>query len=549
MSKVDYGNKRFLVVDNIKQSRDTLKIFAYSLGALSVDTNCHAPDILALCETNDYDVILLGYDLGDKRKNGQQILEELRAKNKLSRRCIIIMITAEVSQAMVLAALEHKPDEYLTKPYTLKDLTIRLNRCFEKKQAMRAIYQAMDVDDKVKVIALCKKLIQKNSPYKNECLGIRSRQHFELGEYAQAKKIYSAYLGTPNCQWAAIGLGKIALVEGHYLNAEKYFNAIIDDNPLYLSAYDWLAKTYELNNDPDKAEEILEKALMASPRSVTRLKKYAELCLTNNKLDKATKALSKTNDLAYHSIHKKPDHALQFAEALIEHADNLRLFEIRKLNHKAFDILANMTRDFPVNELKVIAQFLTAQLHNKAKDTGLAKSALKDAERLLELFKDQLSVENTFRAARSLIALQRRGKAEKLLEQLAEAHPDNMEILSEVVALSDRPISEKDKLAAQAALEVGVSLYKANHYTLAIDKLNQALYHFPNHLGVKLNLLQVLLISYETNPDRIADFKQAKVLMNQLKDLSPESESFKRYSKLRSKYQALATFINNRKSG
>jgi hypothetical protein len=87
-----------------------------------------------------------------------------------------------------------------------------------------------------------------------------------------------------------------------------------------------------------------------------------------------------------------------------------------------------------------------------------------------------------------------------MLNELAQANPDNMEILSEVVALSERPISEKDKLAAQSALEVGISLYKANHYVLAIDKLNQALYHFPNHIGVKLNLLQVLLVSMKLIP-------------------------------------------------
>ncbi len=542
MVNIDYGNKRFLIVDNIKQSRDSLKIFAYSLGALSVDTSFHAPDIITLCESNQYDVILLGYDLGENKKNGQQILEELRAKNILSRTSIIIMITAEVSQSMVLAALEHKPDEYLTKPYTLKDLTTRLNRCFEKKNAMRAIYRAMDENDRHRVIQLCREEITKNSPYKLECLGIRSRQHFELGEYEKAKQIYSAYLGTPNCQWAAIGMGKIAIITNDYFGAERYFQAVVDDNPFYLSAYDWLAKAHELNNNHDLAEEVLEKALMVSPRSVTRLKHYAQLCLNNNKLDKATHALSKTNELAYHSIHKKPDNAIQFAEALIDHADNLTQFEVRKLNNRAFEILANMTKDFKANELKVIAQFLTARLHNKAKDTSLAKSSLKDAERLLDRYKNNISVSGTFKIARSLIALQRRGKAETILEKLSQANPDNMEILSEVLALSDRPISEKDKIAAQTALEVGVSLYKANHYTLAIDKLNQALYHFPHHLGVKLNLLQVLLVSYEANPQRIEDFKQAKILIKQFSDLSPESESYKRFSKLRNKYDALAAF-------
>lgn len=545
MAEIDYGNKRFLIIDNIKQSRDTLKIIAYSLGAQSVETSNHAPDIIALCETNEFDVILLGYDLGDNKKNGQQILEELRAKNSLPRRCIIIMITAEVSQSMVLAALEHKPDEYLTKPYTIKDLTVRLNRCFEKKEVMKDIYDALDNGERKKVIELCKKQSSQDSPYRNECLGIRSRQHFELEEYDQAKKIYSAYLGTPNCQWAAIGMGKISLVENDYLSAERYFQAVVDNNPLYLSAYDWLAKAHELNNEHDKAEETLEKALLVSPRSVNRLRHYAQLCINNNKLDKATTALSKTNELAFHSIHKKPDNAIQFAEALIDNAGNLSQFEIRKLNNRAFDILENMTRDFKANELKVIAQFLTARLHKNANDTSQAKSSLKDAERLLERYKENLSTEGTFKVAKSLIAMQRRTKAEGMLEKLAEANPDNMEILSEVVALSDRPISEKDKLAAQTALEVGVSLYKANHYTLAIDKLNQALYHFPNHLGVKLNLLQVLLVSYENNPERLEDYKQARVLIKQFRDLSPESESYKRYIKLRSKFDSFSTFKKN----
>ena len=157
-------------------------------------------------------------------------------------------------------------------------------------------------------------------------------------------------------------------------------------------------------------------------------------------------------------------------------------------------------------------------------------------------YKNEISIDGTFNIAKSLIALQRRGKAEGLLDSLSQAHPDNMEILSQVVDLSDRPISEKDKAAAQNALEIGVSLYKANHYTLSIDKLNQALYHFPNHLGVKLNLLQVLLVSFEADPKRIEDFKQARILIRQFSHLSPESESYQRFLKLRNKFEALEAF-------
>lgn len=542
MAELDYEHKRFLIVDSIKPSRDMLKIFCYSLGVKKLDTSYRSSDILAMCAETSYDVILLGYDLGENKKNGQQLLEELRAKGLISRLCIVIMITAEVSQSMVLAALEHKPDEYLTKPYTMKDLSTRLSRCLDKKIAMHAIYHAMDVKDHRMVIHLCDRAIKSDTLYKHECLGIKSRQYFELEQYDNAKRIYDAYLGSANCQWAALGLGKIALIEQNYDIAEKYFTAIIEDNQYYLSAYDWLAKTYQLSNQAEKAETVLENALMVSPKSVSRLKQYAQLCIDNSQYGKATKALSKTNELAYYSVHKNPDNALQFIDSLLEHSEELNLGQIRRLNIKAFDVLAKTIRDFNKHEIKIISLFLKARLHNKANEISLARTSLNDAERLLESFKKHLSVEGSFTIAKSLIALNRRDKAEVLLEALAQAHPDNMEVLSQVVALSDKPISEQDKIAAQNALEIGVSLYRAGHYVLAIDKLNQALTHFPNHIGIKLNLLQVLLISFEKDPKRIEDFKQARVLIKLFKNLTPESESYNRFLKLKSKYESLATF-------
>ncbi|XQW85177.1 response regulator [Thalassotalea piscium] len=549
MAELDYKNKRFLVVDSIKQSRDMLKIFCYSLGVKQVDTSHYSGDILSQCEEINYDVILLGYDLGHNKKNGQQLLEELRAKKLINRQCIVIMITAEVSQSMVLAALEHKPDEYLTKPYTMKDLSTRISRCFNKKMDMQAIYHAMDQKDSPLVIHLCNRAINNDSLYKNECLGIKSRQYFDLKQYDKAKEIYDAYLGSPNCQWAALGLGKIALIEQNYNIAEQYFTAIIEDNEYYLSAYDWLAKSYQLTNEASKAEEVLENALLVSPRSVSRLKQYAQLCIDNNQFAKATKALSKTNELALHSVHKNPENALLFIESLLEYSQTLNLVEVKRLNIKAFDMLAKMQRDFNNQETKVIALFLAARLHDKAKDVALTRSSLIEAERLLEKFRKQISIRGTFTIAKALIALRRVSKAENLLAELAQENPDDMEILSEIVALSDRPISDKDKAAAQTALEIGVSLYRAGHYVLAIDKLNQALHHFPHHIGIKLNLLQVLLISFEKDSKRTQDLNQAKVLVKQFNNLNEDNESYNRFLKLKTKYESLATFTlkNNEK--
>ena len=74
MNTLNFKDKRFLIVDYIKHSSKLLQTFAYSLGTNHVDT-CHlARDVISKCQILDYDVILLGYNLGDDKRNGQQVL-------------------------------------------------------------------------------------------------------------------------------------------------------------------------------------------------------------------------------------------------------------------------------------------------------------------------------------------------------------------------------------------------------------------------------------------------------------------------------------------
>jgi len=539
MYKIEYSNKRFLVVENVNQSRDTLKVFANTLGALKVDTSHHAPDILSLCENIEFDVILLGYDLGDDKKNGQQILEELRTKKLISRQCAIVMITAEVSQAMVLAALEHKPDEYLAKPYTLNDLSTRLQRSFQKKIAMLDIYNAMDSNNYQKVLSLCENAISDNSIYKTECLGIKSRQYFELKQFEKARDIYNSYNGARNCQWAAIGLGKIAIEEKDYPLAISHFSEVIKDYPLYLTAYDWLAKAYQLNKQSNIAEETLGKALLVSPLSVARLEKYADLCVDNENFDKATYAFSKTTDLAYHSVHKKPENTLHFVEALLEYGQKLSSLEVRKLSYKAFKAMNVMAKDFNSAEVKIRTKLLSARLHKKIKDPQLSKEALKDAERLLNQFKLQMSDSGTLSIAKSLIALDRKSYANDLLDSLAQTNINNSNILNKIDSLCSISSRRNHTITAQNALEVGVNLYRNGQYTLAIIELRKALVHFPNHVGIKLNLLQVLLVTVEKNLERVKNLQEAELLITELKNLEPNSESYIRFRKLNENYKLI----------
>jgi len=531
MTKFNYQNLRFLIVDNIKPSQDILKQFVMRITDRQVDSTHYAQDVASICQQKNYDVILLGYDLGENQKNGQQILEELRVNGYINRHCIVILITAEVSQAMVLAALEHKPDHYLCKPYSLSELDKRLRYCLHKKKSMSHIYQALDDKNPQLVIDHCKSAIANNTQYRTECLGIISRQYFELGRYEEAKSIYLAHQNSTNCQWATIGLGKLALHEKKLKHAEKLFKLLIKDYPFYLSSYDWLAVTYEEQFHYLFAEEILEQALTLSPRSLSRLKKFAHLCIHNEHYDKATYAYERNYKLAHNSIHHCADNTINYVRALIEHTPSLSLVDAKKLNSKAITFMKQMTRDFKDTDIKIQSHLLSACMFEVTREREQAYEELQRGEALLT--KEQLNIpsERLMDISVTLKKLNKKHLASQILESSMAKEADTENIKKQTLSLKDR---------VQAEIEHGLTLYNDKKYQEAIIKLESASSSYPNHIGIMLNLIQVLLVSFDEGGGKLSELEKAKNLLSQMKSFSMNDDESERLKKMQKKYQLIA---------
>jgi CheY-like chemotaxis protein/Flp pilus assembly protein TadD len=509
-----------------------------TLTTKQVDSTHYAQSVISLCLEKQYDIIFLGYDLGERQKNGQQILEELRTSEVISRHCVVIIITAEVSQAMVLAALEHKPDSYLCKPYTIKDLQKRLNKCMVKKEFMFPIYQALENNDKNLTVALIDEALANSSPYKIECLGIKSRQLFELKQFSQAKQIYLAYQNEPNCQWANIGLGKIALENNDLANAEIIFKNIILQQPLYLTAYDWLAETYQKKLEYIFAEKTLAQAIQLSPRSVRRLNEYAGLCFYNEHYEKAVNAYQNVYDLAYNSIHHGPKNVLLFVKSLTHYTANLSLIDAKKMNNRAFTMLSQMNRNFHQTALKVQSCLLTACLLENIHDYSLAKEKLNQGMDLLNKERQNMDNDELTDIAYSLTKLKHNSKASQLLTSVSQQKQNQSS--AKIGQLTCEQLNESYTLKAQEALAVGKKLYEKEEYNNAISSLTEALTLFPNHKGIKLNLIQVLLSAYENDKFMIDELKRAKKMILELITLSKEHDLYARLKKMQKKYQQLA---------
>jgi tetratricopeptide (TPR) repeat protein len=535
MSESLYENKRVLIVDSFKTFRDTLKLIVHSLGVMKIDLASTAKQGLYLSKEKHYDIILMGYDLGEGR-NGQQILEELRVNNHLKRSTIFVLITAESSQSIVLSSLEHKPEGYLVKPFTAKQLTSRLHAYINKKRTMAKIYQAMDDGEHQKVIQFCDEHILNNDKYSNECLGIKSRQLFELERFDEAKEIYLAKRDEKDCQWALIGLGKIYLKQQEYPQALETFLSIIETSPLYLSAYDWIAKTYEDMANYDEAEITLEKAIAISPRSVKRMKNYAQLCKNNNKIEKSLNAYKKMVALAKYSIHNSPENALNFAQALLDHKA-LPPGNSREVMYRdAFKALSEMVKDFNNNDVKLRSKLLSACMHKNQQAMSNAQENLKEAERIQEKLGDDIAPELMIDIAKSHSFFEQDEQALEILQRLAAEHSNNPELIDQIDAAVDEPISAQGKAATQHSVKIGIDYYNQHKYDEAIKEFSLAERKYPRHMGIRLNLMQALLMAYEQDNSQESYKDRCQRYLEQLADLPKNSSHYSRYNRIRDRF-------------
>jgi len=108
----------------IEDNRDLAHIVGVHLEDLNmrVDKSYNGQDGFKLACSNEYDLILL--DIMMPKMNGIEVCRELRSKKIYTP---IIMLTAKTSEVDRVLGLEMGADDYLTKPFSIRELVARVN--------------------------------------------------------------------------------------------------------------------------------------------------------------------------------------------------------------------------------------------------------------------------------------------------------------------------------------------------------------------------------------------------------------------------------------
>lgn len=119
--------ERILVVDDDKGVREALAEFLVSLDYL-VETAEDGQDALNKYRKGDFEVILA--DVIMPNVDGMELLRRIR---DVSDDVIFLMITGHPSIGTAVESIKRGADDYITKPFHLEDVKIRITKAIEER--------------------------------------------------------------------------------------------------------------------------------------------------------------------------------------------------------------------------------------------------------------------------------------------------------------------------------------------------------------------------------------------------------------------------------
>ncbi|MGR9115487.1 MAG: response regulator [Gammaproteobacteria bacterium] len=490
--KLNLKSKKFLIIEDHATMRKAIREMLYTLAAESISEAANGLSAIAAMEKEKFDIVLCDYNLG-AGKNGQQVLEEAKFRKLLPYKAIFIMVTAEQNQSMVLGAMDNKPDEYLTKPFNAQQLLARLQRNYDRKEYLADIELALGAGHLSQAIRYCDdKLLENNRRMHSHLLKLRAELAINAGDFNKAKTIYQEILAQREIYWARQGLGVIAYLQNDFAAAITTFQQLIEEYPMMLEAYDWLARAHEAQGGYTEARNVLKQATTLSPQAILRQKKLAFIADKTGQNEEAEKAYKAAVSLGKHSVHKSSSDFSGLA----------KIYSKTNACQAALKTLQEMREEY-VNdpEAELRAATLETEVYHRIGDENSSKQAYEAAQKLSKKLGDKMPNDLRLDFARTCYIKGDIDTAKLQVEQLLRNNIDDDRFIDDVRAMLNstgfadqtealiRPIK-------QAMIETnnkGVDLYKQGKLTEAARVFQEAINTMPENKTIIINMAKILL--------------------------------------------------------
>ena len=377
---IDFSKMRFLVVDDFSEFRSSIRGILGLLAVQHIDTAANGEDVMELCRRNRYDVILHDYNLGDG-VNGQQVLERLHAEKLLAPHCIFIMVTAENTQAMVLAAIECEPDDYLSKPFSKVVLQTRLERMARRKRVLAPVLDAQARGDWAGVLQACAGIEADEPRHAALCQRHKAAALRNLGRFLELERELERQARSRPASWNLQMLARLWLQQGRDDKLTALLNAATRQFPLLPELHDIHAELAARGGDLSASVRHLQHAVSLSPNTIRRQVALARMAWLDDQPEVMAAAVRHCWEAGRHSVVFDPELLWQLAVVLAQGSGRnqeelqywLRILQQRDMQTAALQPALTLLRleqarlqgrKPPADETETAARAVTAQLQN-----------------------------------------------------------------------------------------------------------------------------------------------------------------------------------------
>lgn len=517
MPRLDLSKTRFLIIDDFANYRSMLRSILVSCGAQDIEDAKDSKDALRKITYNKFDVILCDYNLGDGQ-NGQQLLEEIMHRHLIPYGTIYIMITAENTQSMVMAAVEYRPDGYLNKPFPKDLLLKRLEMLVEKKSIMKDIYAAYNQKEYLQALAIADKKMTQHSRQALDIGKLKGEIALAGNELDIALKVYDKALSVRDFQWAKVGKAKALIKQDNFDQAQALLEQVINENKNYIEAYDLLAQILEHQGKSNEVQSVLSSATKISPNTIARQQHLAQVAMQNNDYSTAEKSLKKAMSQGKNSYFGSVN-------------DNLNLVKLYVNNGKGKQAAQTITATKKIykkdKEALLHTQFVESmtqhKLGNEDKARDIFQQAIANIHGPLSELPPELQAD--------LIAT-----TEDLGEtELAEALKDDINNKEGHKHTNVEEMTRKYHYLLQNGK--GMRLYNNNHFSESARIFEDAAENLPDHISINMNAAQAILFYIKKAGKNNKSLDRARYFLDVSKSLDKDNE---KYKKLESIYSELS---------
>lgn len=505
-------NIRILIVEDQPLAQNYLKYSLENLGFGSLIFAERAQDAINHCKDNKFELILCSFNLA-KGKDGYQLYEELKSHKLIQSTTAFIFVSSETEPGLVHSVLELQPDDFLVKPFTLKELDSRITRVLLRKQKFKDVFAAIDRGLYDKALQLIEKHIDNPKFVKSipQLSRIKGDILLTQKKYQQGQKFFISILQIQKLTWAKIGLIRCLIALDQEDKAFGQLQLLAQQPATKVEALELLSQIQFKRKDYNDALESIKKAASLSPRNINRQDRLVNIARINHDYESQYKASQDIVRYARNSMHDSPEIYLNAVRSGIDYAlTNYNEEQTNRTLKQANDYISKLKHNFPqVNKQEQI-DVINARIHYLKDEKEKAKYLVSELTRKEESEEDEseqaFNVEDELDKAKSFHELGFYQQSSELFERIDQHCQEQLDANPSIAAyIHQEKKQRKDiKSGPKELNSAAVNFYQRGNYPEAYKAFKQAFMLMPGNSSIALNLLQTICNNHQLdldNPD------------------------------------------------